>query len=100
MKDNIFYFMQELKECFELTKLNCKKILSHNKLEELEKHSSAFCSYPIEMLCHKSGFDSWHDTLPLIDITSFYLDMELLQDLSCALLVDSGKLNLVSLPFF
>ena len=67
--------------------------LGHKKLENNEAKLSGFCLYPTEILCQKSGFDSWQETRPLIDITSFSLDMELLQGLSYVLVLDSDELK-------
>ena len=54
--------------------------------------SKCFCP---EILCRKSRFDSWQDTLPLIDRTSPFLDIMLLQKLSSFLLLDLKRLQLV-----
>ncbi|KAF5933612.1 hypothetical protein HYC85_029783 [Camellia sinensis] len=42
----------------------------------------------------RSGFDSWQGTIPIIDNTSVFLDMELLQELSQIVLVDAEELQL------
>ncbi|KAI4355485.1 hypothetical protein L6164_004254 [Bauhinia variegata] len=44
--------------------------------------SVACCSFTPEILCRKSGFSSWQDTLPPVDITSLFWDMDLLQELT------------------
>lgn len=85
--------IQNLVKCLKYAKQKCEKNLGHNKLEVLEGYSSAFCSFPTEILCHRFGFDSWQETLPFTDITSFYFDMELLQELSSALVTDSENLK-------
>ncbi|CAL5389752.1 unnamed protein product [Camellia sinensis] len=41
-----------------------------------------------------SSFDSWQGTIPIIDNTSVFLDMELLQELSQIVLVDAEELQL------
>lgn len=74
--------------------------MGSNEFAVSEANSSACCSYSTETLCKKSGFDSWQDTLPLIDITSFSLDMEVLQELSSVVLVDSKGLQQVSYDFY
>lgn len=43
---------------------------------------SACCVFSPDILCTRSGFDSWVATLPLVDETSFVLDMGILQQLS------------------
>lgn len=85
--------MQKLQKWFEQAKDNLEKILRHNRLDVSEANSSTFCSFSTEILCQKSGFDSWQYTLPFIDTTSFYLDMELLRELSSAYLADSRELR-------
>lgn len=69
---------------------------SSNRHASSEADSSACCSFIPEVLCGKSGFESWQDTLPITDRTSFLLDLELLQELSFILLVDPKVLQLVS----
>ncbi|KAG7997478.1 hypothetical protein I3843_01G213100 [Carya illinoinensis] len=66
---------------------------SSYKHTSFESDSSACCSFFLEVLCGKSGFESWQDTLPLTDRTSFLLDLELLQELSSILLVDPKGLQ-------
>lgn len=80
---------------FEHTKHTLQKVSDSNKFVVAEASSPACCSYITEILCQRSGFDSWQDTLPLVDITSISLDMELLQELSLLVLVDSKGLQLV-----
>lgn len=87
-----------------LTRLECEK----KKLEDAvvsTKHAhpvanlAACCCFSPDLLCRRSGFDSWQDTLPIIDHTSFDLDMELLQELSQIVLVEAEELKLVR-PLF
>ncbi|XP_030490703.2 midasin isoform X2 [Cannabis sativa] len=92
--DEMSEFMQKLGKWFEQAKSNLEKHLQHNKLDVSGANSSTFCSFSNEILCQKSGFDSWRCTLPFVDTTSFYLDMELLQELSSAHLADSRELQL------
>ncbi|KAK9282633.1 hypothetical protein L1049_010852 [Liquidambar formosana] len=56
-------------------------------------NSVVCCVLCPEVLCWKSGFDSWQDTLPIIDNISFFLDMELLQELSKIVWVDGRGLQ-------
>ncbi|KAK1575506.1 hypothetical protein Q3G72_006073 [Acer saccharum] len=51
------------------------------------------CAFYPEILCRKPGFDSWLDTLPLSDSTSWSLDVELLKELSPIALVDHKELQ-------
>ncbi|XP_062087755.1 midasin isoform X2 [Humulus lupulus] len=93
--DEMSEFMQKLEKWVQQAKSNLEKNLQHNKLDVSGANSSTFCSFSNEILCQKSGFDSWQCTLPFVDTTSFYLDMELLQELSSAHLADSRELQLV-----
>ncbi|KAI3975195.1 hypothetical protein MKX01_020596 [Papaver californicum] len=45
-----------------------------------------------ELLCSKPFYNSWRETLPLCDATSFSLDRDLLQNLSRIILVDEEEL--------
>lgn len=83
----------KLAKRFEHAKENLEKSMGLNQLAISKENSSGCCFYSTEILCQKYGFDSWQDILPLIDITSFFLDMELLRELSSALLVDSEGLK-------
>ncbi|XVF74359.1 hypothetical protein PTKIN_Ptkin13bG0104300 [Pterospermum kingtungense] len=56
--------------------------------------TAACCVLDSVMLRTRSGFDIWHDILPIVDCASCFLDMELLQELSLLTLVDNGKLQL------
>ncbi|GLT49686.1 hypothetical protein SLA2020_232280 [Shorea laevis] len=60
----------------------------------LEPNSAACCSVSSEILCTRSGFGSWLDTLPIMNSESCFLDMELLKELSLFVLVDSRELQL------
>ncbi|KAL5579519.1 hypothetical protein UlMin_011961 [Ulmus minor] len=84
----------DLEKRFDHVKTILEKLSGHNIHDVTEANSPGFCSYSTEILCQESGFDSWQDTLSLIDTTSFYLDMELLQELAPTLLVDSGRTQL------
>ncbi|KAA8540262.1 hypothetical protein F0562_024175 [Nyssa sinensis] len=55
------------------------------------------CVFSSDILCRGSGYDSWQDTLSIIDSTSLFLDMELLQELSKILLLDAEELHLLCL---
>ncbi|KAL5755634.1 hypothetical protein ACOSQ2_020380 [Xanthoceras sorbifolium] len=51
------------------------------------------CAFYSEILCRKPGFDSWLDTLPISDSTSWSLDVELLTELSQITLVDHKEMQ-------
>ncbi|XP_077240383.1 midasin-like protein isoform X2 [Tasmannia lanceolata] len=59
-----------------------------------DDEASACCLFSPEMLCSNPGFDSWLETLPLLDSKSFSLDLELLHELSQSILVDDKELYL------
>lgn len=40
------------------------------------------CSFTSELLCQKTVFEGWQDTLPPADATSLFWDMELLKELT------------------
>ncbi|KAI8548545.1 hypothetical protein RHMOL_Rhmol07G0280600 [Rhododendron molle] len=98
--DDELNVVQQLEEMYQmlLTRFECEK----KKLEDAvmsTKHAhpvanlAACCFFPPDLLCRRSGFDSWLDTLPLIDNNSFDLDMELLQELSQIVLVEAEELE-------
>lgn len=62
----------------------------------LEPNLAASCSVSSEILCTRSGFGSWLDTLPIMNSESCFMDMELLKELSLSVLVDPRELQLVS----
>ena len=47
------------------------------------------CTFSSDILCLKSGFDSWMESLPLLDQRSFLMDVTLLNELSTCVLTDS-----------
>ncbi|XP_043707635.1 midasin [Telopea speciosissima] len=53
--------------------------------------SSVCCSFCPEILCTKSGFNGWQEILPIIDRMSFFLDLELLEELSKIVVVDANE---------
>ncbi|WOL06186.1 midasin isoform X3 [Canna indica] len=55
--------------------------------------TTACCSFCLKDLCRQSGFESWLLTLPLFDVMSFSFDIELLNELSKNILVDSSELQ-------
>lgn len=91
----IIWLSQMLLERFEFEKQRLEANLRSNDNASSEANSAACCIFIPEILCTKSGFESWQETLPLTDITSFFIDMELLKELSSILLVDPKGLHLV-----
>ncbi|XP_073015322.1 midasin-like isoform X1 [Primulina eburnea] len=54
-------------------------------------HCSACCRLTSDALCRKSGFECWLKTQPLVDESTFFLDLELLQHLSEIAVVDTEE---------
>lgn len=79
---------------FEKQRIKLKEISSSTKLFS-GSNSCVCCSYSTEALGHTSGYDTWRDTSPLIDSTSFTLDMKLLLELSRVLSIDPKRMQLV-----
>ncbi|KZV19144.1 midasin [Dorcoceras hygrometricum] len=52
------------------------------KHESGPTHSAACCLLTSDALCRKSGFECWLKTQTLVDETTFFLDLELLQHLT------------------
>lgn len=92
---NKFFHLQMLSERFKQEKHKLEANLGFSEHLSSEANSAASCIFCPEILCRKSGFDSWQDTLPLIDRTSLFLDIMLLQKLSSFLLLDPKRLQLV-----
>ena len=92
---NKFFHSQMLSERFKQEKHKLEANLGFSEHLSSEANSAACCIFCPEILCRKSRFDSWQDTLPLIDRTSLFLDIMLLQKLSSFLLLDPKRLQLV-----
>ncbi|KAI8544654.1 hypothetical protein RHMOL_Rhmol08G0312700 [Rhododendron molle] len=99
--DDELHVAHQLEEMYQmlLTRFDCeKKILEDAVVSTKHAHPvanlAACCCFPPYLLCRRSGLDSWQDTLPIIDNTSFDLDMELLQELSRIVLVEAEELQL------
>ncbi|GAV80132.1 AAA_5 domain-containing protein [Cephalotus follicularis] len=73
---------QMLLQRFEHEKRRLGKNLGSDEDDIYGAISACCCVVCPEMLCMKSCFDSWLGTLPIFDSASFFLDMELLQELS------------------
>ncbi|KAJ7963223.1 Midasin [Quillaja saponaria] len=72
---------QMLVRRFEHEKHNLQMNTGYKEFGVLEESSAACCTFTPDILCTISGFNSWQDTLPLVDRTSLFWDMELLQEL-------------------
>ena len=84
---------------YEKSKLEAK--LNSIESGTIEGNSIFCCDFSPEARCTKPGFASWLETRPIIDNTSFFLDMDLLQRLSMIVLVDRKECQLVrSMTFF
>ncbi|XP_050383797.1 midasin isoform X3 [Argentina anserina] len=83
---------QTLLQMFETKRIKLKEISSSNKLFT-GSNLSLCCSYSNEALGHRSGYDTWRDTSPLVDSTSFALDMKLLLELSHVLSIDPKRMQ-------
>ncbi|XP_058222016.1 midasin-like isoform X2 [Rhododendron vialii] len=98
--DDELNVVQQLEEMYQmlLTRFECeRKKLEDAVMSTKRAHPvanlAACCNFPPDLLCRRSGFDSWLDTLPIIDNNSFDLDMELLQELSQIVLVEAEELE-------
>ncbi|CAL5398093.1 unnamed protein product [Camellia sinensis] len=79
---------------FEHEKQKLQAVIQTTKHSFPLTNSAACCIFSTDVLCRRSGFDSWQGTIPIIDNTSVFLDMELLQELSQIVLVDAEELQL------
>lgn len=61
--------------------------IGNSRLPAVECSNTACCTFSAEILCMKSGFDSWMVTLPLLDQKSLFLDINLLRELLKSVLV-------------
>ncbi|KAL3824480.1 hypothetical protein ACJIZ3_020509 [Penstemon smallii] len=88
--DNDFETIQKLEEIYQtlLKKLEEEKQQLEEKLGTRPAIISACCVFTPDILCRKSGFELWLKTQPIIDETSLFLDLELLQHLTKIAVVD------------
>lgn len=61
----------------------------------LDSSLTSCCVFEPEIFCRKPGFDSWLDTLPINDSSSWFLDIKLLQELLQIPMVDHKEMRLV-----
>ncbi|CAL5443785.1 unnamed protein product [Camellia sinensis] len=99
--DDELHVVQQLEEIyqmllrrFEHEKQKLEAVIQTTKHSFPLTNSAACCIFSTDVLCRRSGFDSWQGTIPIIDNTSVFLDMELLQELSQIVLVDAEELQL------
>jgi len=78
---------------YEKSKLEAK--LKSVESATIEGNSISCCDFSPEARCTKPGFACWLEMRPIIDNTSFLLDMDLLQKLSMIVLVDHKECQLV-----
>ncbi|XP_026437070.1 midasin-like [Papaver somniferum] len=64
------------------------------KAQTFTGNSVDCCVFCPELLCSEPFYNSWRETLPLCDATSYSLDRDLLQNLSRIILVDEEELYL------
>ncbi|OVA06149.1 von Willebrand factor [Macleaya cordata] len=77
---------------FEFEKRKMETVLLPKVRTSLMGSWAGCCVFCPELLCSEPIFNSWRETLPLCDGTSFSLDTELLQKLSNIILVDAEEL--------
>uniref|UniRef100_A0A6N2MX25 AAA+ ATPase domain-containing protein n=1 Tax=Salix viminalis TaxID=40686 RepID=A0A6N2MX25_SALVM len=85
---------QMLLKRFEYEKSKLEAKLNSIESGTIEGNSIFCCDFSPEARCTKPGFASWLETRPIIDNTSFFLDMDLLQRLSMIVLVDRKECQL------
>ena len=86
--------MQSLLKKFEHEKKNLQ--MAFQSIKNLSTpaagcSNTTCCTLSAEMLCTKSGFDSWMVILPMFNQKSLALDVNLLQELSKSVLVDRDE---------
>lgn len=91
---DVYQFMLFLQMLF--SKFHYEKNKMEKNKETAEPTSllgdvSSCCVMNADMLCQPSGLSCWLDTLPLVDYTSFGLDMRLLQELSNIIVLDEKQ---------
>lgn len=85
---------QMLLKRFEYEKSKLEAKLKSVETATIEGNSISCCDFSPEARCTKPGFACWLETRPIIDNTSFFLDMDLLQKLSMIVLVDHKECQL------
>lgn len=77
------YEKENLQMVFQSTRQSCTYAMGCS--------DATCCSLSPEMMCKKSGFDSWMATVPMFDQNSLLLDINLLQKLSKSVLGDPNE---------
>ncbi|MCL7041049.1 hypothetical protein MKW94_021074 [Papaver nudicaule] len=77
---------------FEFEKRKMETALLPNVQTCVAGNSGDCCGICPELLCSEPFYNSWQETLPLCDATSFSLDRDLLQNLSRIILADEEEL--------
>ncbi|KAK3037952.1 hypothetical protein RJ639_030657 [Escallonia herrerae] len=85
---------QRLLRKYEYEKAKLEASFGATQQELLLADISACCVFSPHMLCQKPGFEIWVDTLPIVDETSFFLDMRILQELSKIYVLEDEELQL------
>lgn len=84
----VYLILQMLWRKFEYEKHKLQAKMGTTGQASLLPDLSACCVFSPDILCTWSGFDSWLATLPLVDETSFLLDMGILQELSKIVVIE------------
>ncbi|KAK3220425.1 hypothetical protein Dsin_014395 [Dipteronia sinensis] len=94
------HIAQQLEEMYEMLvrrfeheKHKLEANLGPDEHAPFDSNVAPCCAFYPEILCRKPGFDSWLDTLPISDSTSWSLDVELLKELSPITLIDHKELQ-------
>lgn len=87
-------FLQKLLQLFVKERIKIEETSWSNK-NFCGANGSFCCSLCIVALGQAYGYSCWQDVFPLMDSTSFALDMKLLQELSSVILVNNKRLHLV-----
>ncbi|XP_064960659.1 midasin-like isoform X3 [Musa acuminata AAA Group] len=99
MVNQIDELYQGLLQRFEHERRNVELVFSSAAKDNAAavRCSTTCCSFCLQDLCRKPGFEGWLVTLPLFDVMSFSYDIELFNELSRSTLVDSSELHEVLL---
>ncbi|KAK4348719.1 hypothetical protein RND71_031474 [Anisodus tanguticus] len=82
---------QMLSKRFDFEKEKLEESLRSIKQAPRTSILPACCAFSPDMLCQRSSFDCWLETLPIVDDASFFLDTRLLQQLSTIALADKQE---------
>ncbi|XP_056176640.1 midasin isoform X2 [Syzygium oleosum] len=82
---------EKLLERFEYEKHKVETSMTSDEDACIEADSAACCVLLPQILCSDLGFSCWTETRPMNDCTSFFLDTQLLQNLSSIVLIGPGE---------